>query len=126
MSYPMWLYGGMQATVSSRHGVNPNHNIWNNNGTWWCHYTVHRDDYTKQRVRVSLHTKDVEIARALRDFVMEAAPAIAAGIPQVRTSLQPPRPAAASPHSRPCCNEIKSNEQDASKRPTKHPLSLRT
>jgi len=50
---------------------NPNHNIWNNNGTWWCHYTVHNDDYTKKRVRVSLGTDDVAIARALRDFLMQ-------------------------------------------------------
>jgi hypothetical protein len=55
---------------------NPNHNIWNNNGTWWAHYTVHHDDYTKQRVRVSLGTGDVAIARALRDFIMQAKPQI--------------------------------------------------
>ena len=62
--------------------TNPDHNIWNNNGTFWCNYTVHNDDYTKQRVRVSLGTKDVAIARALRDFIMDAAPKIAARIPQ--------------------------------------------
>lgn len=61
--------------------LNPNHHIWNNNGTYWCHYTVHHDDYTKQRVRVSLGTNDVAIARALRDFVMEATPKIASDIP---------------------------------------------
>ena len=62
--------------------TNPDHNIWNNNGTWWCHYTVHNNDYTKRRVRVSLGTKDVAIARALRDFIMDATPKIAARIPQ--------------------------------------------
>ena len=68
---------------------NPNHNIWNNNGTYWCHYTVHNDDYTKQRVRVSLGTNDVEIARALRDFLMEATPKIATNIPHSRGQAMP-------------------------------------
>ena len=62
--------------------TNPDHNLWNNNGTWWCHYTVHNNDYTKERVRVSLGTKDVAIARALRDFIMDATPRIAARIPR--------------------------------------------
>lgn len=67
----------------------PNHNIWNNNGTWWCHYTVHKDDYTKERVRVSLGTNDVQIARALRDFIMQATPKIAGNIPRVRGQAMP-------------------------------------
>ena len=68
---------------------NPDHNIWNNNGTYWCHYTVHGDDYTKKRVRVSLGTKDVAIARALRDFLMDATPKIATNIPRVRSQAMP-------------------------------------
>lgn len=68
---------------------NPNHNIWNNNGTWWCHYTVHHEDYTKERVRVSLGTNDVQIARALRDFLMEATPKIAGNIPRMRGQAMP-------------------------------------
>lgn len=78
MSYPMCSCGG----VKNNHLNNPDHNLWNNNGTWWCHYTVHNDDYTKQRVRVSLGTKDIAIARALRDFIMEATPKIATNIPR--------------------------------------------
>ena len=68
---------------------NPDHNIWNNNGTYWCHYTVHNDDYTKQRVRVSLRTDDVKIARALRDFLMQATPKIASNIPKMRGQAMP-------------------------------------
>lgn len=68
---------------------NPNHNIWNNNGTYWCHYTVHNDDYTKQRVRVSLGTNDIAIARALRDFLMQATPKIAGNIPRIRGQAMP-------------------------------------
>jgi hypothetical protein len=75
---------------------NPNHNIWNNNGTWWCHYTVHKDDYTKERVRVSLGTNDVKIARALRDFLMQATPKIASNIPRMRGQAMPDLPPAVS------------------------------
>ena len=82
MSHTPCSCGGVKNT-------NPNHNIWNNNGTWWCHYTVHNDDYTKQRVRVSLGTDDIEIARALRDFLMQATPKIAARIPRARGQAMP-------------------------------------
>jgi len=84
---------------------NPNHNIWNNHGTYWCHYTVHNDDYTKQRVRVSLGTNDAAIARALRDFLMQATPKIASNIPRTRGQAMPDvgpdireSPALARPH----------------------------
>ena len=46
---------------------NPDHHLWNNHGTWWCHYTVHLPNYTKRRVRLSLQTSDVRQARILRD-----------------------------------------------------------
>ena len=84
MSYPLCSSGCVK---NNNH--NPNHNIWNNNGTWWAHYTIHNDDYTKQRVRVSLGTNDVEIARALRDFLMQATPKIAARIPRTSVRHQP-------------------------------------
>jgi hypothetical protein len=76
--------------------ANPNHNIWNNNGTYWCHYTIHNDDYTKQRVRVSLGTNDIQIARALRDFLMQATPKIASNIPRMRGQAMPDLPPAVS------------------------------
>jgi hypothetical protein len=49
---------------------NPDHHLWNNHGTWWCHYTVHLADYTKRRVRLSLGTPSVEQARKLRDRLL--------------------------------------------------------
>ena len=49
---------------------NPNHHLWRNNGTWWCHFTVHRPDYTKQRVRLSLGTNDLDQARRIRDLFL--------------------------------------------------------
>ena len=53
---------------------NPNHHLWNNNGTWWCHYTVHPTPVTKQRVRVSLETKDKFQARWRRDALLSVSP----------------------------------------------------
>ena len=83
MSHPLCWDGRVKTNT------NLNHNIWNNNGTWWAHYTVHHDDYTKQRVRVSLGTDDVEIARALRDFIMQATPKNSSHIPRMRGQAMP-------------------------------------
>ena len=49
---------------------NPNHHLWNNNGTWWCHFTVHLPDYTKRRVRLSLQTADRQAACRQRDALL--------------------------------------------------------
>jgi hypothetical protein len=59
-------------TVSSLPGIrvrteNPNPHLWNNHGTWFLHYTVHPTPFTKERIRRSLGTKDVRIARERRD-----------------------------------------------------------
>ena len=47
--------------------ANPNHHLWNNNGTWFIHYTVHQPDFTKARVRRSLRTRRLETALQRRD-----------------------------------------------------------
>ena len=47
--------------------LNPNHHLWNNHGTWFLHYTARPNSFTKQRVRRSLGTKNVKVARARRD-----------------------------------------------------------
>jgi len=52
---------------------NPNHHLWLNNGTWFIHYTVHRPDFTKARVRASLKTKSLSRARRLRDRAFRSA-----------------------------------------------------
>jgi hypothetical protein len=49
---------------------NPNHHLWNNNGTWYVHYTVHPTPLTKSRVRMSLETKCLEVARQRRDEIL--------------------------------------------------------
>ena len=47
---------------------NPRHHLWNNNGTFWCHFVLHFDDRRrKRRIRRSLKTPDVEVAIARRD-----------------------------------------------------------
>jgi hypothetical protein len=46
---------------------NPNHHLWNNHGTWFLHYTVHPTPFTKERIRRSLGTKDIVVARERRD-----------------------------------------------------------
>ncbi len=51
--------------------TNENHHLWNNNGTWWLHYTLHLPDYTKKRVRKSLRTASLTRARELRDGLLE-------------------------------------------------------
>ena len=49
---------------------NPNHHLWNNNGVWFMHYTVFPTPLTKDRVRRSLGTRNVEEARRLRDVIL--------------------------------------------------------
>ena len=50
--------------------TNPNHHLWNNNGTWYMHYTIHPTPLTKTRVRMSLETKDLTVARQRRDDIL--------------------------------------------------------
>jgi hypothetical protein len=50
--------------------ANPNHHLWNNNGIWYVHYTVHPTPHTKSRVRESLKTKSLDEARQRRDNIL--------------------------------------------------------
>jgi len=59
-------------TLTSLPGIrvrteNENHHLWNNHGTWFLHYTVHPTPFTKERIRRSLGTKDLAVARERRD-----------------------------------------------------------
>ena len=78
MSYPVCSYRRVKANLDLNH----DHNIWNNNGTWWLHATVHHPDYTKERVRVSLGTKNREEARQRRDFILRGTAAIVSRLPR--------------------------------------------
>ncbi len=59
-------------------GENPLHHLWNNNGTWWIHYTIHPDACTKARVRRSLRTHDLTTAIQRRDAILGGSPHAAA------------------------------------------------
>jgi hypothetical protein len=52
-------------------GNNYNHHLWNNNGTWFVHYTIHPTPITKQRIRCSLGIKSLAEARRRRDELFE-------------------------------------------------------
>jgi hypothetical protein len=66
---------------------NPNHHLWNNHGTWFLHYTVHPTPFTKERIRRSLGTKDIQVARERRDtFFTYLASEAAKGVPANSTA----------------------------------------
>lgn len=67
--------------------TNPNHNLWSNNGTFWCRFTVHYPDYTKGRIAKSLHTHDLAEARLRRDKIMKSTPG--AVLPEVDPLIFP-------------------------------------
>ena len=48
-----------------------NHHLWRNRRTWWVAFTVLHDGPRKERIRRSLHTHDVELARLRRDAMMQ-------------------------------------------------------
>ena len=60
---------GIQLSLRTR-AHNPDHHLWNNNGTWWCHFTVHTANGQKRRVRSSLRTRQLDAARRKRDVVL--------------------------------------------------------
>lgn len=50
--------------------ANPDHHLWNNNGTWWLHATLHLPDFSKRRLRASLGTRCLRSARERRDAIL--------------------------------------------------------
>ena len=64
------IMNGEILSVRPRPG-NPNANLWLNNGTWSVAYTVRLPDNTKKRIRQSLGTKDVKIARQRRQALFQ-------------------------------------------------------
>ncbi len=49
---------------------NPNHHLWNNNGTWWCHFVLTDASGGADRRRISLKTRDLDAARTRRDGLL--------------------------------------------------------
>ena len=75
------------------HPENPNHHLWNNHGTWFLHYTIHPTAFTKERVRRSLGTKDLALARERRDSFFAH---LASGATKAVASAAPVRKAVAA------------------------------
>jgi hypothetical protein len=48
---------------------NQTHHLWNNNGVWWVHFTLHFD-HRKRRVRRSLKTRSLAEAIERRDSLL--------------------------------------------------------
>jgi len=67
------MHASLRIIPSSR-----NHHLWNNNGIWWCHFTLHHHDHTKQRIRRSTGTRLLEEARQIRDFLLNVLPTTSA------------------------------------------------
>jgi len=50
---------------------NPDHHVYSNNGVWWIHYSIRTDPrFKSQRVRASLGTRCLAVARERRDAVL--------------------------------------------------------
>jgi len=70
----------MSASLAIRaNPANPDHHLWLNNGTWWCHFTVHLPGHRARRVRRSLRTRDHALARRRRDRLFDRLSRISAG-----------------------------------------------
>lgn len=54
--------------------ANPNRYLWNNHGIWFLALTVYPTPQTKERLRFSLCTTDVEVARERRDILLRLPP----------------------------------------------------
>ena len=48
----------------------PNHHLWRNGRLWLIAFTIHKPDWTAERVRRSLGTADLDEARRRRDRVL--------------------------------------------------------
>jgi hypothetical protein len=58
--------------ITRRTKENPNHHLWNNNGTWWAWACLITSEGRRIRHRFSLETNDLEAARRKRDRVLNA------------------------------------------------------
>ncbi len=58
-----------QISIEVPPGADPDHHLWRNGRLWWIAFTVHRG-HQQERVRLSLGTDDVLVARARRDELL--------------------------------------------------------
>jgi len=52
------------------HDRDPNHHLWRNGRLWWIAFTAHRG-CRQERIRLSLHTEDLGLARERRDALLD-------------------------------------------------------
>jgi hypothetical protein len=64
--------GPAHADPDSHSEIHPNHHLWRNGRLWWVAFTVIKDGWRQERVRESLGTDDVELARRRRDGLFES------------------------------------------------------
>lgn len=50
--------------------IDPDHHLWMNGGRWWCSFSLVVDGWLQRRVRTSLSTGDIEVARRRRDGLL--------------------------------------------------------
>ena len=76
MSKPKFTYlpreaaQGILAEGSAPSDLDPNHHLWKNGRLWWIAFTIHTPDWRKQRLRFSLGTADIRLARERRDVIL--------------------------------------------------------
>jgi hypothetical protein len=58
-----------QISIEVPPGADPDHHLWRNGRLWWIAFTVHRG-HQQERVRLSLGTDGVLVARARRDELL--------------------------------------------------------
>ena len=59
-------------TPNEAPAIDPDHHLWRNGRLWWIAFTIHRPNWTKHRVRLSLETDDLPEARRRRDRILDA------------------------------------------------------
>ncbi|NUP94860.1 MAG: hypothetical protein HUU28_01735 [Planctomycetaceae bacterium] len=52
--------------------TDPDHHLWLNGKVWWIAFTYHTADGRKRRLRASLGTHDVQVARRSRDELLDS------------------------------------------------------
>jgi len=55
-----------ESAADGASGPDPDHHLWRNGRLWWVAFTVHRG-HLQERLRFSLRTDDVAVARKRRD-----------------------------------------------------------
>ena len=78
---------------------NDRHHLYNNNGTYYAHFTVHFE-HRKRRVRVSLQTPRIDEAKARRDELLARVRQEGFEVPEHRTQWLRNPPAGDTAHER--------------------------